>query len=209
MEKIVCLVSGGIDSPAAAFLLLKQGFEVIPVYFDNTPFAEPKNLVCFKNVVSALAKSAGQRLRCFIVPHGSDIVEILKVSNERNVCLHSKRHMHRVSEAIAKKLGASAIATGDTLASKASQTPQNLLVVDEAVSTLVLRPLIGLTKTEVERIARRAETMAFAKDHPQCVISSGKPTTAAWLEEVHAAENKLELGKMVERAVANASEFSV
>jgi len=202
MPKAIALLSGGIDSPVAAWLALESGLEVVLAYFDNRPFASEENLACALSVARRLREKSGMELEGRVIPHGDDVAEFIRACSPHNTCIHSRRHMHRVAALLAHRVGAQAIVAGDLLASKASQTAQNLAVLDSASTLPILRPLIGLDKEEIEEIARRIGSFELAALHPQCTATVGKPATRARLGDILADEAKLDLKAMAERALA-------
>ncbi|MEM3030213.1 MAG: hypothetical protein QXH27_00620 [Candidatus Micrarchaeia archaeon] len=204
MQKVVALLSGGIDSPVAAWLAARAGLEPVLVHFDNRPFSSGDSLVCVLKVAARLREKLG-KLEGYLIPHGGDVAAFLRACSPHNTCIHSRRHMHRVAALLAARLGASALVAGDFIASKASQTPQNLAVLDSASSLPVLRPLAGLGKEEIERMARLLGTFELASLHPTCTATPEKPSTGARLEEVLADEAKLDVGKMAARSLAAAT----
>jgi len=140
-------------------------------------------------------------IKLYIVPHGDDLADILRNCPRNLTCVLCRRMMYRVARKIALKEGAKAILTGEIIGEHASQTLRNLRVENEAVSSLtVLRPLIGMNKTEVETIARKVGTFdASTKPASCCTGPPPKPRTRARLEEVHKAEERLNIEDMIER----------
>jgi thiamine biosynthesis protein ThiI len=205
MPKAIALISGGIDSPVAAWLAIRAGLEVTLLHFDNRPFASEENIRCVLDVIKRLREVAGE-LRAYIVPHGEDVAEFMRACSPHNTCIHSRRHMHRVASLLANRIGASSLITGDLIASKASQTSHNLILLDSASSVPILRPLIGMEKEEIERIARAIGTYELASLHPQCTATPEKPATRASIARILSDEGKLDLLGMAERALARMAE---
>ncbi len=204
---VVCLVSGGIDSPVATWLMIKKGLTPTCVYFDNAPYADETTKQRAVEAVKKLRQYSSAPVRLYIVPHGTNLTEIQKKCARFLTCVLCKRTMYRISEKIALKEGAEAIATGEIIGEHASQTLRNLHVETQALSSVtILRPLAGMNKTEVESVARKIGTFDISARPAQCCMCSPKqPRTRARFEEVAAAETKLDVEAMVRRSFESAS----
>ncbi len=194
--KLVSLFSGGIDSPVATWMMMKRGCEVIPVYFDCSPFTDESTLRRAKEVAEVL-KGYWPDFELRVVEHGEFLKKVKDVLKEKRLesytCVLCKRRMLRVAEAIAREEGAKGLVTGESLGQVASQTLDNLLVLDDACDLPIYRPLIGLDKLEIEEIARRIGTFDVStKPATECKAVPKKPTTKAKLEKVLEIEEKLE-----------------
>jgi thiamine biosynthesis protein ThiI len=204
--KVVCLVSGGIDSPVAAWLAMKKGLIPVFVYFDNSPFTDETTQQRALEAVKKLSQYAsGKGIKLYIVPHGDNLADILRGCQSNLTCVLCKRMMYRLAEKISLKEGAEALVTGEIIGEHASQTLRNLHVINEVLSNVtVLRPLIGMNKTEVESIARKIGTFDTSiKPASCCTAVPPKPRTRANLEEVHKAEKQLNVEEMIERDLEN------
>ncbi len=207
-SKVVCLVSGGIDSPVAAGLVMKKGFTPVFVYFDNTPFTDESTQ---KRAIEATRRlkqfALGGSIKLYVVPHGTDLADILRSCPRNLTCLLCRRMMYRLAEEIALREGAEALVTGEIIGEHASQTLTNLRVISEVVSKVsVLRPLIGMNKTEVEALARQMGTFDESTKPASCCSGPPpKPRTRARFDEVHRSEEKLNIEGMIERDLKAAS----
>ena len=207
-SKVVCLVSGGIDSPVAAWLMMKKGCTPVFVYFDNTPFTDETTQ---KRAVEAAKKlkqlTLAYGIKLYVIQHGTDLADFLRNCPRNLTCVLCRRMMYRLAERIALKEGAEAIVTGEIIGEHASQTLTNLRVISEVVSEVsVLRPLIGMNKTEVEALARQIGTFdASTKPASCCTGPPPKPRTRARFDEIHRAEEKLNIKDMIERDLKAAS----
>jgi len=202
--KVVCLVSGGIDSPVAAWLAMKRGLTPVFVYFDNSPFTDETTQQRALEAIKKLRQHAPEKkAKLYIVPHGEDLADILRNCPRNLTCVLCRRMMYRTAEKIALKEDSDAIVTGEIIGEHASQTLRNLRVENEALSKVtILRPLIGMNKTEVESIAREIGTFdASTKPASCCTGPPPKPRTRARLEEVHEAEKRLNIEEMIERGL--------
>lgn len=204
--KVVCLLSGGIDSPVACWLMMKRGCPIIPVYFDNSPFT---NEATTQKAMSTARKlfewATGFPQRLHIIPHGQNLSVFQEKCSKRLTCLLCKRMMYRIAERIAEKEKAEGIVTGESIGEQASQTLQNLRVLNEATQKYpVYRPLLGFDKTETEDLAKKIGTFEISiKKAKGCTAAPNKPATKAKIEEVWMAEGELDIEEMVKSSLAN------
>jgi len=205
--KAVCLISGGIDSPVATWLMIKKGLTPIFVYFDNAPFTDETTRKRTIEAVEKLSQKMPEKhVRLYIVPHGDHLAQFVSESQRNLTCVLCKRMMYRIAEEIAEKEEAEAIVTGEIIGEHASQTVRNLLIQGEALTkkATVLRPLAGMNKIEVEKIAREIGTFDIStKPASCCTCPPDKPRTRARIEEVRRAEKSLNIHDMVEKALRN------
>ncbi len=206
-ETVVCLVSGGIDSPVAVWLAAKKGLRLVCVYFDNSPYADETTQQRASETVKRLKQHVTEDIKLYIVPHGASLTEILERCQRNLTCVLCKRMMYRVAEKIALKENAEAIVTGEIIGEHASQTLRNLHIETGALSAVtILRPLAGFNKTEVEQLARKIGTFeASAQPASCCTAPPTQPRTRARPEEVAFAEKKLDINAMVRRSLDNIS----
>jgi len=200
LAKTVCLLSGGIDSPVAAWLLMRRGYLPVFLYFDNYPFTDDTTKARALNVASMLCRYLPDRKgRLYVIPHGRDLAEILRRCPRRLTCILCRRMMYRVAEKVAVKENAATIVTGEILGEHASQTSKSLEVINGAVeSVAVLRPLIAMDKVEVERLARRIGTYTISTSPGLCCSGPPRhPATHPKKELVEEAEKSLPIEEMV------------
>jgi len=210
--KLVCLLSGGIDSPVACWLVMKRGAPITPIYFDNYPFTDETTLKRAVKVAEKLAEWAiGYPMKLYIIPHGPNLIEIREKCPERLTCLLCKRMMYRMAEEIARKERAEGIVTGESIGEQASQTLWNLKILDEAAKQYpVYRPLIGFDKVETERIAKKIGTYEISIQKAKgCEAAPKKPATRASLKNVIKAEKALDIESMVRSSIKNAKTLDV
>jgi len=206
-SKAVCLVSGGIDSPVAAWLVIRKGCTPIFVYYDNYPFSDETTKQRALDTIKKLADYlTGRQAKIYIIPHGNDLTDILRNCPRRLTCILCRRMMYRIAEKVAKKEKAEAIVTGEIIGEHASQTLRNLRVENTvAKDVCVLRPLIGLSKVEVERLARKIGTFEVSTRPGLCCSAPPpQPRTKAKLEEIEKAEEKLNVEDMIKRDLKGA-----
>lgn len=200
--KLVSLISGGIDSPVAAYLMLKQGVEVIALHMDNRPFTDEKNYNKAVSLVHRLEEVTKRPVPMYIVPHGPNHIAFARNCERHLHCLFCRRMMYRVASRVAQREGADGILTGESLGQVASQTLQNILVENEAAKVPVVRPLIGFDKVEIIDIARKIGTYEISTlPGLCCTIVPKKPATAAKAEDILAEEAKVDIDALVEKSL--------
>ncbi len=186
--RVVTLLSGGIDSPVAAWLMMKRGCGIIPVHFTTDP-AQAKQV---EVVVEALNRYAyGWHIRPLILSHqevlGPTLARLRELRQERWTCLLCKRVILARAAEIAEEMGAAALVTGDSLGQVASQTLSNLEVISHGLQKPILRPLIGMDKTEIMALARRIGTYeASIQDAHACPFLPDRPLTQASVAKLRA-----------------------
>jgi len=146
--KVVALVSGGIDSPVATFLMMKRGCEVIILHFNNYPYTGGSNDKVMK-IIEKLEEYSPSKLKYYEVPFGDYLKSCIENAPIRLTCVLCKSGMYKIAEEIAKKEGALSIVDGSSLGQVASQTLPNLLATRYSTKMPVLSPLIGLDKVEI------------------------------------------------------------
>ena len=175
--KAVVLLSGGIDSPVAAWYAMKRGMSPIYLHFHGFPDGNARDLLKIKNIADKLNEYS-LHYRLYLLPTHQFQVAALGSGRSETVLL--KHFMLRSAERIAKLEGASLIYTGDCLGQVSSQTPQNLLSQSQGIKYPVIRPLIGFDKEEIISTARRIGTyeMSLLPYHDVCSINARNPGTA-------------------------------
>ncbi len=208
--KLVTLISGGIDSPVATHLMLDKGCDIIAVHMDNTPYIDKKSSEKVKTLLKTIAKKHNTKIKLYIAKHGPTQAEIIKKCDKKLTCILCKRFMYRTAEEIAKKEKAESIITGESMGQVASQTLDNLYVEDSAVKTKILRPLIGLDKTEIIDIAKEIGTYDISILPGECCSLVPKfPETHGKIKEIEIAESKIDVKALVKKSVENAEVFEI
>ncbi|MFW9768786.1 MAG: tRNA sulfurtransferase, partial [Candidatus Thorarchaeota archaeon] len=174
--KVVCTISTGLDSPIAAYKVMKRGCIPVFVHLDNTPYADENCLDIAVKQAQLLANYIhGFEVKLYIVPHAPDIEEAQKHAPEKMTCLFCKRNMLRIAREIAIQEGADAIVTGEIIGEQASQTIANLRVIENAVTDYpILRPNAGDDKVDIEHLAQEIGTYEFAKEGASCCTLNPK-----------------------------------
>jgi thiamine biosynthesis protein ThiI len=191
---LVALVSGGIDSPVAAYMMMRRGCRIIPLYVGLDGFLDETNLSRTKSVIEILRKYQPEIE--LLVVKDSYLKEARKIleknRQERFTCLICKRRMYRIAAEAARRTGAKGFVTGEAMGQVASQTLDNLAVLTDAAAIPVYRPLIGFDKEDVIEIARSIGTF-----EPSIASASGcgavpdKPSTAASVDAIRIIEKKI------------------
>jgi tRNA uracil 4-sulfurtransferase len=196
---VAALLSGGIDSPVAAWRMMKRGCRVVFVHFHSVPYLPATS--------QAKARALVQRLtawqynsRLFLVPFGEIQREVvLAVPAAARVVVY-RRLMLRIAETLARQTGAQALVTGESLGQVASQTLANISRIDEVTCMPVFRPLIGMDKLEITAEAERLDTfeISIEPDADCCTLFVPRhPATRMSAEDVRGAEARLDVGRLV------------
>ena len=202
--KMVSLLSSGIDSPVATFLISKKLDELILVHADIMPFSNSNEKYKFIQLVKYLSKKINCQVKLAILDHGYNLLEYKKSCDNKFTCIFCKRMLLRYAEKIAELYGAEAIVTGDNLGQVASQTLQNIKTIEEAVKIPILRPLIGFDKEEIIKIAKEIGTYEFSiKPSDGCSAVPKKPSTMAKIDKILSEEKKINIKKLVSMSVNN------
>ncbi len=190
---VVSLISGGIDSPVATFLMLKRGCKVYPVHFDNRPFADEMTIKRVKDVYENLkVYSSGEDFDLTLFPYGRVWQLIVEKAPRPLTCILCKRGMVKLAEKLAIDRGCLAIVTGESLGQVASQTLPNLRVITYGIELPIFRPLITHDKVETTDIARKILTYDSSIQKARCcAILPERPATSAKLEKVIEVEKDI------------------
>jgi thiamine biosynthesis protein ThiI len=156
--KLLALLSGGIDSPVAAGLMAHRGAEMVLLHMDNRPFGSDLGVRKVEMLAEALRRCTGQEMPLFLAPHGMNQAIFREKCQSAFQCVLCKRLMLRTAQAVARNVGAVGIVMGDSLGQVASQTLRNIRAEQQGLEIPVLRPLIGLDKLEIERLAKEMGT---------------------------------------------------
>jgi len=205
----IVLMSGGIDSPVAAYLMGMQGLDLVLVHFDNRPFTSDAEVDKAVSLMKKLDEGLGRRSKKLLVPHGKAQEEFAKCCRRNMECVLCRRMMLRVAEKLAKKHDAEFIVTGESLGQVASQTLANINVEERATSLPILRPLIGFDKVEIERIAKRIGTYEISTQPGLCcTISPKKPATYANISATLGEEDKVDIEALAEQEATGTVELT-
>ncbi len=204
--RVLCLLSGGIDSPVAAYRMMQRGCRVDFVHFHGAPYTDRTSRDKARELVQILTRYQG-RSDLWVVPFGEIQAEIVaRVPRTHRIVLY-RRMMLRIATTLAHQSGQGALVTGESLGQVSSQTMGNMATIAEATPLLVLRPLVGMDKAEIIAQAERIGTFATSimPDQDCCsLFVPAHPTTKATVQEAVAAESALDVAALVARGVAGA-----
>jgi len=201
--RATCLISGGIDSPVAAYLLMKRGMRLDFVHFHSVPRTDPASLEKVEDLVRILVRYQGPA-RLAMVPLLPIQEQIAALCPPELRVLLYRRFMVRLAERVARRLKSNALITGESLGQVASQTIQNLRAVESVATLPVLRPLIGLDKPEIIAQARRMGSYETSiLPHFDCCsfLLPDRPATKSTASELDDAETALDVLTLVEDAL--------
>lgn len=206
--KVLCLLSGGIDSPVAAYRMLRRGCHVQFVHYHSFPHTTMESQEKVKRIIQVLARYQLEA-KLYLVPFAEIQREIVAYTPPPLRVVLYRRFMVRIAEALARKERAAALVTGDSLGQVASQTLENLCAVSAAVAEIpIFRPLVGDDKEDIIRCARQIGTyeISILPDQDCCTLFVPRhPETMANMEQVTRAENRLDLPRLTAAALAAAT----
>ena len=204
--RVACLLSGGIDSPVAAYRMMRRGCSVLLIHFHSDPILSRASQEKVREIAALLTKHQ-LRSRLLLVPFGELQQQVvLAVPPDLRVVIY-RRLMLRIAERLARKAHARALVTGEVIGQVASQTLENMTAIAQATRLEILRPLVGMDKDEISAEAERIGTfpISIIPDQDCCTLFTPKhPATRARLADVEAAEQALPIEGMVSAAVAAA-----
>jgi tRNA uracil 4-sulfurtransferase len=205
--RVACLLSGGIDSPVAAYRMMRRGCSVLLVHFHAYPILSRASQEKVREIATLLT-TYQLRSRLLLVPFG-DLQQrvVLAIRPELRVVVY-RRLMLRIAERLARAGRARALVTGEVIGQVASQTLENMTTISAATDMEILRPLVGMDKDEISAEAQRIGTfpISIIPDQDCCTLFTPRhPATRARVDEVAQAEQALPISDMVASAVAAAS----
>ena len=200
--KFISLVSSGIDSPVATYLASKIADEIILLHGDIRPFTDDREINNFLKIAKLIKKITNCITKICFISHGVSLDNYKSECNNKYTCIFCKRMLLRYAEKIAKKIDADAVVMGDSLGQVASQTLQNISVIDSAVGIPIIRPLIGFDKEDIVKIAKDIGSYELSiLPSDSCSAVPNKPTTQAKLDKVLAEEQKIDFIGLVDDLV--------
>ncbi len=210
--KAMLLLSGGIDSPVAGWMLAKRGMEIDAVHFYSYPYTSERakeKVIDLAKIVSTYA----MKINLHIVPFTDIQLELNEKCPQDELTIIMRRVMMNISERIAESTGSLALITGESVGQVASQTIQSLAVTNAVVKMPVFRPLIGMDKNEVVEIARKIETFetSILPYEDCCTVFVAKhPKTKPKLERILISESKVAaLDQLIEKAIEGTEVISI
>ena len=203
--KACVLISGGIDSPVAAYMMAKRGLELMAVHFASPPYTSERAEQKVVELLERVAKYSG-RLKMYTVPFTEIQEQIREKCSEDYFTIIMRRLMMEIAQRIGADKGAQALITGESLGQVASQTIGAIACTDAVCNMPVFRPLLGMDKEEIIEISRKIDTFEVSiQPYEDCctVFTPRHPRTRPVLEKVIAEQNKLDCEPMIERAIAD------
>lgn len=210
--KVACLISGGIDSPVAAYRMMKRGCNAVFVHFSGRPLVSRASEEKVLELVQTLTVYQYHSRLC-IVPFGEIQREIVAHAPAPYRIILYRRLMVRIAGELAQREYCWGLVTGDSLGQVASQTPENLLVIEEAAELPILRPLIGMDKIEITDQAEMIGTFttSIEPDQDCCSLFTPiHPSTKTRIDDIRKVERSFDIGALVKQGIEKAelSEFT-
>ncbi|MCI7013127.1 MAG: tRNA 4-thiouridine(8) synthase ThiI [Clostridium sp.] len=209
--KATLLISGGIDSPVAGYMMAKRGLILSAVHFYSYPYTSERARDKVVELAGLLSKYAGP-IRLFLVPFTDIQMKIYDECPEKETTVIMRRLMMKIAERIAVSEESRALITGEALGQVASQTLESLCVTNDAVSMPVFRPLIGFDKDEIMELARKIgtyETSILPYEDCCTVFVPKHPVTKPDLETLRASEAAVDFSELIEKAIADTELMTV
>lgn len=189
--RMLALISGGIDSPVAAWMMMRRGCPISLLHFDSRPYAD--SIDQSKRCAEVLAEwTCGRKINFITIPIRRGI-ERIQMHYPRATCILCRRLMYRVAAQVMESERALGLVTGYSLGQVASQTAENILAEQAAIGVPVYHPLIAMDKSEIINLARKIGTYDVTMETKSCTAVPNKPMTRARREEILQAEEDLDL----------------
>ena len=207
--RAVVLMSGGIDSPVAAYRMMRRGLRCVFLHFSGMPLTGPESIYKAYALVRGLDRFQGQS-QLYVVPFGKAQQSLATSGAGRLQVVAQRRLMLKTAEVLASRLHAGALVTGDSLGQVSSQTLTNLTALDDAVKLPILRPLLGWDKTEIMAEARRLDTLSISElpDEDCCtLLTPRRAETRAKIDDLRKIEGRLDAAEVAEQLADAAQEY--
>jgi thiamine biosynthesis protein ThiI len=203
--KGVLLLSGGIDSPVAGYMMAKRGLELVCVYYHSHPYTSERAKEKVIELAKKLAVYTGS-IKLYVAPFTEIQMQIIEKCPEDELTIIMRRYMTQVAEAVAKKENAKALVTGESLGQVASQTLESMLVTNSDLEMPVFRPVVGMDKIDITAIAREIDTFetSILPYEDCCTIFVPKhPKTRPRLDDIRKSEEVLDKEALIANCMAN------
>jgi len=194
--RMLVLISGGIDSPVAAWMMMRRGCPVSLLYFDARPYVDalPQAI---KSAEALRRWTSGRKINFVFVPIGEGLAKISE-AEPRATCLLCRRLMYRIAQRVMEEEEAYGVVTGYSLGQVASQTPANIMAEQSGIDLPVYHPLIAMDKSDITDLARKIGTYRATADVGSCAAAPKKPMTRAKTEDIRAMEEELGLAEIAD-----------
>ena len=199
------MLSGGIDSPVAGYLMARRGVALNCVYYHSHPYTSERAKDKVKELAKILA-SYTEQVNLYIVPFTEIQMDIIEKCREDELTILMRRFMMRIACELAKKLDIDSVATGESIGQVASQTMEGLIVSTDCADRPVFRPLIAMDKEDIMDIARNIgtyETSILPYEDCCTIFVPKHPKTAPRLEAMRKSESVLNIDELVQKAIDN------
>ncbi|WP_040212256.1 tRNA uracil 4-sulfurtransferase ThiI [Clostridium polynesiense] len=197
------MLSGGIDSPVAGYMMARRGVELSCVYYHSHPYTSERAKEKVMDLAKILSGYTG-KLKLYVIPFTEIQMEIMEKCREDELTIIMRRFMMHVACNLSKKHGIDSVTTGESIGQVASQTMEGLIVSSDAADRPVFRPLIAFDKTDIMDISREIgayETSILPYEDCCTIFTPKHPKTKPRLKEILASESSLEVDALIERAV--------
>ncbi len=204
--KVACLISGGIDSPVAAYRMMKRGSRAIFVHFSGRPLVSRASEEKVRELVQLLT-AYQYKSKLYVIPFGEIQRDIVASAPAPYRVVLYRRLMIRIAQELAKKEHCWGLVTGESLGQVASQTPENLTVIEAVAELPLLRPLIGMDKLEISDQAEQIGSFAISIEPDQdccSLFTPSHPSTKAKLEDILRIEQMFDINTLVKQGLNNA-----
>jgi tRNA uracil 4-sulfurtransferase len=201
--KGVLLLSGGIDSPVAGYMMAKRGLEIVSVYYHSHPYTSERAKEKVVDLARKLAEYTGS-MKLYVVPFTKIQMEIMEKCREDELTIIMRRYMMKIADEIAKKEGALSVTTGESLGQVASQTMESMFVTDNIVTMPVFRPVVGMDKIDIMNMSRQIGTydISILPYEDCCTVFVPKhPKTKPRLRDIESSESVLNMEELVADAI--------
>ena len=201
--KVLSMISGGIDSPVATWQMMKRGAFINYLHFHSVPYTSDASIKKVLDVIKVFQKHQ-LRATLFLAELAPIQEEVIEKCQEKYRIILYRRFMFRIAEALAKREGAHAVITGESLGQVASQTIENMETIEAVTSMPILRPLVGMDKQEIVNRSKEIGTydISILPDEDCCAYFQPKqPATKATVEQLQKAEENLDVEALVEGAL--------
>ncbi|WP_026889335.1 tRNA uracil 4-sulfurtransferase ThiI [Clostridium beijerinckii] len=199
------MLSGGIDSPVAGYMMAKRGVEVSCVYYHSHPYTSERAKDKVKDLAKILAQYT-EKINLYIVPFTDIQMEIINKCREDELTIIMRRFMMRIACKLADKYGINSVSTGESIGQVASQTMDGLIVSDDCSDRPSFRPLIAMDKTDIMEIARKIgtyETSILPYEDCCTIFVPKHPKTNPKLDAIRKEEEKLDIDELVQKSIEN------
>ncbi len=209
--KVMMMLSGGIDSPVASYLLMKRGVILECIHFASPPYTSEAVIDKLKDILRELNKFQ-YSIKLHIIPFTKIQTKIYEVSDESYAITIMRRMMYRIAQEVASKQHCLAIANGESIGQVASQTLDSMQVIEGVVNLPVIRPLCVLDKLEIIKIAKRINTYEISiRPFEDCctIFAPKRPKTKPRLHEVEFFEKKFDYLALIKEAIADTKTITI